>query len=68
MFLLGEVLLAHGGAGAEAYRWFEAAGARGHRGARQRVMDLVATEDGGYEALQRQYAAVAGRKGALWQE
>ena len=65
-FLLGECLLEGSGAAGdadarEAYRWFAAAGEKGHRGARQRVLDAVAAED-----EQQAYARVAGRRSALW--
>ena len=64
-YLLGECLLERSGAAGpearEAYRWFAAAGEKGHRGARQRVLDAVAAED-----EQKAYASVAGRRSALW--
>lgn len=65
MYLWGECLLEGIGAPADtkqAFRWFAAAGELGHRGARQRILDLVA-----HEEEQKRYNAVAGRRGALWQ-
>ena len=68
MYLLGECLLEGSGCAANeaaAFRWFEAAGELGHRGARQRILEVVRAQDGGTRQ-QQLYTAVAGRRGASW--